>query len=108
MNFCSNKGTLQISEAVISGISSQAAAETSNVTLPIRHGKPSAPVKIRLSNGTAEIEITIGVLRGAKVVRTAERVQRAVKTAVQSMSGVTVSKVNVLVTGFDVPARSVL
>ena len=54
-------------------------------------------IKIDFVNDTVEISVYIFVDPGAKVKSVAEQVQNRVKNEVQSMTGVTVSKVNVTI-----------
>ena len=58
-----------------------------------------SPIHARLTGESAEIDISIIVISGHKAVRVAEAVQQSVKSAVQNMTGIAVSKVNVRITG---------
>lgn len=55
----------------------------------------SESINIDFVNDTVEISISIFVNPGVKVKSVAEQIQNNVKNEVQSMTGVTVSKVNV-------------
>lgn len=54
-------------------------------------------INIDFANDTAEISVFILVNPGVKVKSVAEQVQNRVKNEVQSMTGITVSKVNVTI-----------
>ena len=54
-------------------------------------------INIDFVNDTVEISVYLYVKPGAKVKSVAEQVQNKVKNEVQSMTGVTVSKVNVTI-----------
>lgn len=58
-------------------------------------GKFISPVKAVLKNEAVEITVSIIVLQGYKASTVAQAVQKSVKSAIQNMANVTVSKVNV-------------
>ncbi|MBE6879635.1 MAG: Asp23/Gls24 family envelope stress response protein [Ruminococcaceae bacterium] len=58
-------------------------------------GKFMSPVKAVLKNEAVEITVSIIVLQGYKASAVAQAVQKSVKSAIQNMANVTVSKVNV-------------
>ncbi|MEG1778627.1 MAG: Asp23/Gls24 family envelope stress response protein [Oscillospiraceae bacterium] len=109
------KGSLRISQDVIATISSHAASEIDGV-ITLDSNSPSLrsfvatrsiakPISINLTEDVAVIDIMINLKNGTKIPTAAEQVQLAIKNAVQSMTGITVSKVNVSVAGivFDEP-----
>jgi uncharacterized alkaline shock family protein YloU len=58
-------------------------------------GKFISPVKALLKNDAVEITVSIIVLQGYKASAVAGAVQKSVKSAIQNMANVAVSKVNV-------------
>ena len=103
-------GSLKVSNEVIAKIAELAATEISGVAT--EDGKLSvsqsciglppllnAPVKISVSKEAAVIDVSIVTEQGSKAVNVASAVQENVKSAVQSMTGIPVSKVNVNVIG---------
>ena len=88
-------GQIQISDEVISIIAGTAAAETEGVSLP-----SSAPVTVE--ENTALIEIEVVVKFGINIKNACEEVQQKVKNAVETMTGLTVSGVNINVTAIMV------
>ncbi len=56
-------------------------------------------VRARLYGETAAIKLEIMVMEGYNAVNVSESVQRSVKSAVQNMTGFTVTKVDVAVSG---------
>jgi len=102
-------GSLKISNDVVVRIASLAAMEIDGVSvkgqkLDTADAPPIAehfitPVTARLTGEAAVIDISIVVVGGHKAVRVAEAVQHSVKSAVQNMTGIAVSKVNVRITG---------
>ncbi|MDR2531508.1 MAG: Asp23/Gls24 family envelope stress response protein [Oscillospiraceae bacterium] len=109
-------GSLKVSEEVVTKIAILAASEVEGVTLE-EGGKRLtrqerggllgsvdkllgfAPVKAKLYKEAAEVNISVVVLPGYKAATVGENVQRAVKTAVQNMTGIAVSKINVNIVG---------
>ncbi len=101
-------GSLKISESVIIRISELAVAEVEGVeALAVGKGffaKQNAPIKVRLLDGVVEISVSIIVKQGLKAVSVAEEIQQVVKENVQNMTGIAVSRVNVIVAGIDLNA----
>lgn len=104
-------GSLQISTDVIAKIARCAALEVEGVT-DISCGRQSkkvkdlleivsiqSPVMVEMKEGIAEITISLIVAFGSRIPTVAEKVQENVKTAVQNMTSVTVSRVNLIVAG---------
>ena len=107
-------GSLQISTDVIAKIARLATLEVDGVqavcgeNLGVKGLLPKAralkPIEVSLSEDVAQITVSIQVRYGSKVPALAEKVQESVKSAVQKMTGITVSKVNVVVAGVAVPS----
>ena len=105
-----SEGSLKVSNEVIARIAELAAAEIPGVaaedgklSVPQpRIGFPplmSPPVKISVSKEAAVIDVSIITQQGSKAVNIASDVQENIKSAVQSMTGIPVSKVNVNIVG---------
>ncbi len=95
-------GNLKISNDVIVKIAELAALEISGVTFETKTPDSplsASPVKIKLSGDSIAVDVRITVAQGSKAVCTAEAVQKSVKSAVQNMTGIAVSKVNVKIAG---------
>ena len=100
--------SLRISNDVLTKIAEVAATEIRGVASEGEHlvicdknmaqftGKimPQSPVKV-LKNDAVEVTISIVVLQGFKAENVARSVQESVKSAIQNMAGISVSKVNV-------------
>lgn len=106
-------GQIQISDEVISIIAGTAAAETEGVSLPSSapvssvkgfFGKKnqSKGVKVTVEENTALIELEVVVKFGINIKNACEEVQQKVKNAVETMTGLTVSGVNINVTAIMV------
>ncbi|MDR0197120.1 MAG: Asp23/Gls24 family envelope stress response protein [Oscillospiraceae bacterium] len=103
-------GGLKISGDVIIKITELAAMEIKGVSVngnrletaenPLLIAKRfSSPIRASFKGEAAEIDISIVVVEGNKAVRVAKSVQRSIKSAVQNMTGIAVSKVNVKIAG---------
>lgn len=101
-----NPGLLRISEDVVITIATAAINETKGVECI----KPSGgfvknlfikkePVNVRIIGDVVEINADVVVKQGYNAVTIAERIQESVKSDIQSMTGITVSKVNVIISG---------
>lgn len=112
-----DQGTIKISEDVVASIAALAATETEGVgglaaglTAEIASllGKKSQNQGVRVQLGeqdTVGVELSILVEFGKSVGEVALAVQKAVKAAVESMTGLKTAVVNVVVSGvtFDQP-----
>ena len=104
--------SLQISTDVVEKIARLAALEIDgvhNVTCStagvkgfLRKVPIQKPVMIQLCDDVAEITISIAVEYGSRIPAVCDKVQKNIKSAVQNMTSVTVSKVNVIITGVNV------
>jgi len=103
-------GSLKISNEVVVKIAELAAMEIPGVAVKGGHlethensllvaNRLINPLKATLKGEAAEIDISIIVKSGHKAVKVAEAVQQSVKAAVQNMTGIAVSKVNVRIAG---------
>ena len=99
-------GSLKVSANVIVNIAQAAAAEINGAVitpankLAVFLHSPAAnqlinPVKVRLGSESAVIDISMMTDMNHKACEVARAVQENVKSAVQNMTGITVSKVNV-------------
>lgn len=103
-------GSIKVSEDVIVKIAETAACEIEGTAVKgqrLDTVKPSSkfhgPVRARIIGESAAIHVDISVVDGYNAVTVAEGVQRSVKSAVQNMTGFTVTKVNVNVVGVSFP-----
>ena len=102
-------GSLSISTNVVEKIAKLSAleiegvAEISTGTTGVKgmFAKTNLPkaVDVAITDGVAEIDIHLVMKYGYKVPYVCKNVQEAVKTNVQNMTEVAVSKVNIIVTG---------
>ncbi len=111
-------GSLQISTEVLGKIARCAALEVDGVAEVscgnqnkkvkelLERTNVQAPVTVEMREGTAAITLHIVVAFGTKVPAVAEKVQENVKSAVQNMTNVTVSRVDLVIAGLA-PAEEV-
>lgn len=102
-------GSLQISTAVIAKIAQMAAMEIEGVhavssgMLGVRGMMHKVavvkPVAVEITDEVAQITVNLIVEYGCKIPPLCAKVQENVKNAVQNMTGITVSRVNVVVAG---------
>lgn len=109
----SSKGTITISEEVLSSIATNAAKDVDGVssfsTKPvdvvntIKKGsiKVMSPVRILQNGEDINVSIYVNLLPNTIIRDIAANVQRNVKEAIQNMTGKLVSKVNVVIAGID-------
>lgn len=112
-----DQGTIKISEEVVASIAARAATETEGVsglcaglTTEIASflGKKNVGKGVRVQIGerdTVDVELSILVKFGKSVGEVAAAVQQAAKAAIESMTGLKATAVNVVVGGvsFDQP-----
>jgi len=92
-------GALKVSENVIIDITSNVIKEAQGITeykmaSSFEFGKNSS-VTVSYDNGAAEITVYVSLAYGVKAQACAEAIQNKIKSCVQDMTGVMVSKVNV-------------
>ena len=104
-------GSLQISTQVLGKIARCAALEVAGVAEVscgsqnrkvkdfLERANVQSPVTVEMRDGTAEITLHLVVAFGARIPSVAEKVQENVKTAVQNMTNVTVSRVDLVIAG---------
>ena len=99
-------GQIQIADEVVAIIARTAATEVEGVYLSGHSASESLGslfgknnlakgVKVKVADGETEIEIEMSIKFGTLVLDAAENVQIKVKNAVETMTGLTVSTVNV-------------
>ena len=110
-------GSLQISTEVLGKIARCAALEVDGVAEVscgsqnkkvkdlLERANVQLPVVVEMKDGTAEITLRLVVAFGARIPAVAEKVQENVKSAVQSMANITVSRVDLVIAGLAVPAE---
>ncbi len=102
-------GSLQISTDVIAKIARLAALEIEGVKSVSCGNSPvkgffakvniHKPVEVELTDEVAQITVNVMMRYGYRIPSVCEALQKSVKASVQNMTGITVSKVNVVVTG---------
>ena len=110
-------GSLQISTEVLGKIARCAALEVDGVAEVscgsqnkkvkdlLERANVQLPVVVEMKDGTAEITLHLVVAFGARIPAVAEKVQEHVKSAVQSMANITVSRVDLVIAGLAAPAE---
>ncbi len=110
-------GSLQISMEVLGKIARCAALEVDGVAEVscgsqnkkvkdlLERANVQLPVVVEMKDGTAEITLHLVVAFGARIPAVAEKVQENVKSAVQSMANITVSRVDLVIAGLAAPAE---
>lgn len=107
----SSGGSLQISTEVVGKIARCAALEVdgvAEVSCGVQNKKLKSllesasiqpPVVVEMRDGTASITLHLMMQFGARIPSVAEKVQENVKSAVQNMTNVTVSRVDLVIAG---------
>ena len=109
-NGYADTGSLKISEDVLAAIAGNATKEIKGVAglslrpaqdgLGIFHKKSTdKAIKLEIKDGEAVIDIYVILYNGVKIPDTSELIQARVKETVQNMTGITVSKVNIHISG---------
>lgn len=115
LNKNTNMGIVKISDEVVCVIAGLAAAEIKGIIgintgvaggiTQILGGKknPSKGVKVNVGEESATIDISVVVEYGTKIPEVAATVQESVKKAVETMTGLNVSGVNIYVQNIVLP-----
>ncbi len=102
-------GSLKISQDVLVSIARFAALEidgvdsvstgNSGVKGMLTRANYTKPIRIELLDEVVNVEISIVVRQGVKIQQAAAAVQQNVKNAIQSMTGLAVARVDIVVAG---------
>jgi Uncharacterized protein conserved in bacteria len=109
-NSTAETGSLKISEDVLAAIAGNATKEIKGVAglslrpaqdgFKIFHKKNTGKaIRLEIKDGDAIIDIFVSLYSGIGIPDTSEQIQARVKETVQNMTGITVSKVNVHISG---------
>ena len=106
-------GSLQISTEVIAKIAKLAArdgvqdvsavAPSMRSILGQKASNTMKAVSVQMEDGVAQLTVNLLVAYGSRIPSMCAKVQENVKSTVQNMTGITVSRVNVVVRGVVVP-----
>jgi len=98
-------GNIHISEEVLAAISAAAALEVEGVSSLTNPSKKNAARGVHIKLEEEKVVVTMSVLMsyGHTIPEMGKAVQEAVKTAVESMTGLEVAAVNVSVSGIVFP-----
>lgn len=111
-------GDIKINNRVIGTIASLAALEVEGVVSLAGKGSPAEiwgrkdidkGIQVTVEDNAAEISIEVNVEYGIDIYKAAHQLQKTVKNAVESMTGLVVRRVNVSIPGIivgDQPRRS--
>lgn len=111
-------GDIKINNKVIGTIASLAAVEVDGIVSLAGKGSPTEiwgrkdldkGIQVTVEDNTAEIDIEVNVEYGIDIYKAAHQLQKTVKNAVESMTGLVVKRVNVSIPGIilgDHPRRS--
>ncbi len=106
-------GSLKISDEVVTTIAKVAVSEVEGIAglaepivnlkmLLIKDDKPQS-IRVKLNGDVVEIQVFVIVKAGVKINTAAEKLQNRIKADVQGMTGITVSRVDVVVAGVIYP-----
>ena len=101
-------GGIHISEEVLATIAAAAALEVEGVGSLTNAGKKNLArdVRVKMEDDKVQVDLSILMSYGATIPEMGRAVQDAVKTAIESMSGLEVSAVNVNVAGIIFPPKN--
>ncbi len=106
-----NTGSVRISQDVIASVAKYATLEIDGVQSVtatgagsvvkglVSKGKYTKPIKVEITDGVVSVEISVVVKHGVKVPDLAAAIQQNVKNAIQSMTGLAVSRADIMVSG---------
>lgn len=100
-------GNIHISEEVLATISAAAALEVEGVSSLANSGRKglAKDVHVKMEDDKVEVDLSVLMTYGATIPEMGKAVQDAVKNAIESMSGLEVSAVNVNVGGITFPPK---
>jgi uncharacterized alkaline shock family protein YloU len=96
-----------ISAAEVEGLAAMSGGIVNGLTERLGRKDLAKGVKVEVGEKEAEIDLSIIVEYGAKIQEVAKKAQDAVRTAVQTMTGLKVTAVRVHVQGINIPREPV-
>jgi len=110
-------GTVQIADEVVAiiagiaateveGVSSMAGNITKEIISKFGMKNLSKGVKVDVSEGNVVVEVALNVEYGYSVPEVSVKVQEKVKTAIENMTGLCVTEVNIKIAGVDVEQQN--
>ena len=107
-----NMGEVQIADEVVASIAGLAATEVEGVASMAGNitnelvGKLgmknlSRGVKVAVSENEVTVELSLNMAYGYSIPKTSAKVQERVKSAIENMTGLSVSEVNIHIAGVD-------
>lgn len=105
-------GDVQIEDSVVAiiaglaateseGVASMAGNITNELVAKLGMKNLSKGVKIDVLEGIVTVELNLNIQYGYNIFETSQKVQEKVKAAIENMTGLTVSDVNVRIAGVD-------
>jgi len=94
-----------ISAAEVEGVDSMAGGFTNELAGKFGVKNLSKGVKVEVADGIASVDIAINMKYGYNIPDTCAQVQEKVSQAINSMTGLTVSQVNVRIAGVSLEAE---
>lgn len=86
----------------VEGVASLSGNITNAVASRLGAGKLSKGVKIHINNRVISVDVSINIKDGYAIPDVSSQVQTRVKQAIETMTGLSVDKVNVRITGVSV------
>lgn len=110
-DYNSSVGNIKISEEVVAAVAKNATLEvggvedvsTANTGLKsiLTKTNYTKPIKIEISEGVAAIQVSVVIDQTKRIPDLANAIQQNIKNAVQNMTGLAVSRVDVIVVGIS-------
>ncbi|MCI1723699.1 MAG: Asp23/Gls24 family envelope stress response protein [Lachnospiraceae bacterium] len=112
-----NVGSVKVTEEVtaiiaglaateVEGVSSMAGGVTKDLIAKLGMRSLRSGVKVDVLEGVVTVDLTLNIAYGYSIVDVSKKVQEKVKTAIESMTGMEVSDVNVRVADVSVENKS--
>ena len=87
----------------VGGVAEVTTGNSQNVRGLLGRTGLSKPVLVEMEDGVATVTVHLSAAYGQKIMPLCEKVQENVKQTIQNMTGITVSRVNVIVVGLAQP-----
>ena len=99
-----NIGTVQIADEVVAIIASLAATEVEGVSSMAGNITNELMSKVEVFNHQVRAELAVLMEYGYNIPATSQKVQERVKNAIENMTGLTVTDVNIRIAGVNMSA----
>lgn len=90
----------------IDGVSSMAGSTTGEWLGKVGYKNPTKGVRVEVADGAVKVDLSVNMGYGYNIPATCSKIQTRVKQAIENMTGLAVTDINVRIAGITIPTES--